>query len=175
MSSILYPRFEPLRNESFSCDYLFIRNNITIFFFELNMKLKLAFLSPLIATVLAEFNATSINRLNETACLTEHGPGFTPHEVLRITLNDTFTVGCQTRASVLVNGTSPGPPIRIEPGKTTWIRVYNDMETDNFTMARAPNHPIDISHVLTFSSIGTASARGSLHFQMALHPYRSGL
>ena len=141
------------------------------------MKLKLAILFPLITTGLAEFKAESndqLNSLRETACLKEHGPEFTPDEVLRVTLNDTFAVGCQTRASVLVNGTAPGPPIRLEPGKTTWIRVYNDMETQNFTMACAPNHPIDISHVLTFSSIGTVSARGSLPSQMALQPHRSG-
>jgi len=111
------------------------------------MKLKLAVLFPLIGTGLAEFKTRSNDQLNSTACTQEHGPEFTPDEVLRVTLNDTFTVGCQTRASVLVNGTAPGPPIHLKPGKTTWVRVYNDMETQNFTMARAPNHPIDISHM----------------------------
>jgi hypothetical protein len=138
------------------------------------MKLKLAVLSALITTGLAEFKARSNDQLNSTACTKEHGPEFTPDEVLRVTLKDTFAVGCQTRASVLVNGTAPGPPIHLKPGKTTWVRVYNDMETQNFTMARAPNHPLNLIHVLTLSSIGTVSARGSLHSQTALQPHRSG-
>lgn len=63
-----------------------------------------------------------------------HEPDFTPDHILRVTLNETFSVACQTRATVLVNGTSPGPSLYFEPGQTQWIRVYNDMTTENFTM-----------------------------------------
>ncbi|OQO14183.1 hypothetical protein B0A48_01059 [Cryoendolithus antarcticus] len=36
--------------------------------------------------------------------------------------------------SVVVNGTTPEPAIRIPAGKTSWIRVYNDMPDQNTTM-----------------------------------------
>ncbi|KAF2763547.1 L-ascorbate oxidase-like protein [Pseudovirgaria hyperparasitica] len=63
----------------------------------------------------------------------KHGDDFQPDYILRIT-EDTAPVACQVRKSVLVNGTSPGPEIRLKPGSTTWIRVYNDMESLNTTM-----------------------------------------
>ncbi|KAI4611795.1 hypothetical protein J4E83_008046 [Alternaria metachromatica] len=36
--------------------------------------------------------------------------------------------------SALVNGTSPGPELRLPAGKTSWVRVCNDMEEYNTTM-----------------------------------------
>ncbi|KXT00877.1 hypothetical protein AC578_973 [Pseudocercospora eumusae] len=63
----------------------------------------------------------------------EHGPDFQPDFILRIT-EANIPVACQNRTSVLVNGTSPGPPIRLQPGRRSWIRVYNDMEHANTTM-----------------------------------------
>ncbi|EMD95488.1 hypothetical protein COCHEDRAFT_1088590 [Bipolaris maydis C5] len=36
--------------------------------------------------------------------------------------------------SVLVNGTSPGPALRLPAGKTSWVRVCNDMDEFNTTM-----------------------------------------
>ncbi|USP75998.1 hypothetical protein yc1106_03272 [Curvularia clavata] len=36
--------------------------------------------------------------------------------------------------SVLVNGTSPGPELRLPGGKTSWVRVCNDMDEYNTTM-----------------------------------------
>lgn len=65
----------------------------------------------------------------------EHGQSFHPDYVLRIT-EETVPIACQLRKSVLVNGTSPGPEIRLKPGSTTWIRVYNDMDALNTTMVR---------------------------------------
>lgn len=62
-----------------------------------------------------------------------HGSNFVPDYVLRVT-HENHTVACQTHTSVLVNGTSPGPTLRLPPGKTTWIRVCNDMEEHNTTM-----------------------------------------
>jgi L-ascorbate oxidase len=62
-----------------------------------------------------------------------HDASFVPDEILRIT-EENVTIACESRLSVLVNGTSPGPALRLKPGKTTWIRVYNDMEHWNTTM-----------------------------------------
>jgi hypothetical protein len=36
----------------------------------------------------------------------------------------------------LINGTSPGPEIRLVEGQVFWIRVYNDMDGKNLTMVR---------------------------------------
>jgi hypothetical protein len=71
------------------------------------------------------------------AQLCEHNSSFVPDFVLRATLVNT-SIACNDRLSVLVNGTSPGPPLHIPGGKTTWIRVYNDMQSDNLTMVCKP-------------------------------------
>ncbi|PYI00886.1 putative multi-copper oxidase [Aspergillus sclerotiicarbonarius CBS 121057] len=55
------------------------------------------------------------------------------HDVLRIT-EDTVPIACRTRFSALVNGSTPGPAIHLKENQTTWVRVYNDMESSNFTM-----------------------------------------
>ncbi|KAK4449629.1 putative L-ascorbate oxidase [Podospora aff. communis PSN243] len=62
-----------------------------------------------------------------------HDSSFTPDHVLRVT-NQEISVGCETRTSAVVNGSSPGPPLNILPGGVTWIRVYNDMADENLTM-----------------------------------------
>jgi hypothetical protein len=65
---------------------------------------------------------------------TLHDSSFTPHIVLRIT-EQPFTQSCITKPDViLVNGTSPGPEIRLVEGNTYWIRVFNDMDHQNLTM-----------------------------------------
>jgi hypothetical protein len=64
-----------------------------------------------------------------------HNASFVPDHVLRLTYEN-VSVGCQSRASVLINGTLPGPELRLQPGKTSWIRVYNDMTDYNATMVR---------------------------------------
>ncbi|KAJ5259627.1 hypothetical protein N7478_012608 [Penicillium angulare] len=38
------------------------------------------------------------------------------------------------RYSALVNGSSPGPELRLKEGQVSWIRVYNDMEHENATI-----------------------------------------
>ncbi len=62
-----------------------------------------------------------------------HDSDFEPDHVLRLTYED-VSVGCQTRTSALVNGSLPGPALRLKPGKTSFIRVYNDMTDYNATM-----------------------------------------
>lgn len=62
-----------------------------------------------------------------------HDDCFTPDYVLEATEED-VRIDCQTRRSVVINGTFPGPPIHLKENQTTWIRVYNRMPDQNFTM-----------------------------------------
>ncbi|KAK0616770.1 multicopper oxidase-domain-containing protein [Immersiella caudata] len=62
-----------------------------------------------------------------------HDSSFTPDHILRVTYQE-ITTACETRTSVIVNGSSPGPTLDILPGGVTWIRVYNDMADQNLTM-----------------------------------------
>ncbi|KAK3332304.1 laccase-like protein [Cercophora scortea] len=62
-----------------------------------------------------------------------HDSSFTPDHILRVTVAELPT-GCQSRQSVIVNGTAPGPALHILPGTSSWIRVYNDMADQNLTM-----------------------------------------
>jgi L-ascorbate oxidase len=71
----------------------------------------------------------------QAATVSTHDSSFTPDFSLRISLEN-ITQGCSIRESVVVNGTSPGPTLRIKPNKVTWIRVYNDMTDQNLTMVK---------------------------------------
>ncbi|WPH00141.1 L-ascorbate oxidase [Acrodontium crateriforme] len=98
-----------------------------------------------------------------------HGNDFVPDHILRVTLAN-VSVGCQTRQSVLVNGTLPGPELRLKAGKTNWIRVYNDMEEYNTTI-----HWHGLSQRTAIFSDGTPSASqwpiAPLHyFDYEVHP-----
>ena len=107
-----------------------------------------AWLTALAGFALADMGTHSSDRFVDTTHTTEHqansstrshssrqchGSSFIPDHVLRITY-ETVSIACQTRPSVLVNGTTPGPALRLQPGKTSWIRVYNDMDHYNTTM-----------------------------------------
>jgi hypothetical protein len=63
------------------------------------------------------------------------GQNFEPDHILRVTY-DVYNQACIDRESVLVNGASPGPELRLQEDETTWIRVYNDMEHLNVTIVR---------------------------------------
>ncbi|KAK1961562.1 L-ascorbate oxidase [Colletotrichum sublineola] len=65
--------------------------------------------------------------------LQTHDASFVPDYVLRLTYEN-VSIACQTRPSVLVNGSLVGPTLRLGPGKRSWIRVYNDMEEHNTTI-----------------------------------------
>ena len=65
--------------------------------------------------------------------LVTHDGEFVPDHVLRVSTRN-ISVACETRQSAVVNGTSPGPELRIPSGQRTWIRVYNDLEQANLTM-----------------------------------------
>ncbi|KAI9652234.1 MAG: hypothetical protein M1831_007143 [Alyxoria varia] len=62
-----------------------------------------------------------------------HDNTFTPDEVLRVSKTK-ISVACTEHETVVVNGTSPGPIVRLAAEKTNWVRVYNDMKEDNTTV-----------------------------------------
>jgi hypothetical protein len=64
-----------------------------------------------------------------------HDSSFSPDFVLRVA-EQPFTQSCITKSDViLINGTFPGPEIRLIEGNIYWIRVFNDMNNKNLTMA----------------------------------------
>lgn len=75
-------------------------------------------------------NGTAI--ANTTGVVT-HGDRFHPDFYLTIT-REIQNVACEQRMSVLVNGTSPGPTLRLPAGKTSWVRVCNHVDNYNTTM-----------------------------------------
>lgn len=63
-----------------------------------------------------------------------HDRHFKPHHILRAT-SENLTIDCHTRpSSIVVNGTDPGPTIRLREGETHWVRVYNDILDQNLTV-----------------------------------------
>lgn len=65
--------------------------------------------------------------------LVVHDADFVPDHVIRVTAED-ISQACDIRHSTVINGTSPGPPIVLQAGKSAWIRVYNDVPDHNLTM-----------------------------------------
>ncbi|PNS21175.1 Iron transport multicopper oxidase [Sphaceloma murrayae] len=65
--------------------------------------------------------------------LVRHDASFVPDIVLEATEQE-IDIDCKKRLSVVFNGTSPGPTLRLSEGKTTWIRVYNRIEDQNLTV-----------------------------------------
>ncbi|KAK7988276.1 hypothetical protein PG989_008591 [Apiospora arundinis] len=61
-----------------------------------------------------------------------HGGSWEPEYVLVATAQN-ITINCESRYSVVFNGTSPGPVLHLQEGKTTWVRVYNNMTDKNIT------------------------------------------
>lgn len=70
------------------------------------------------------------------AAVVTHGDAFHPDIILRAS-SEVIARDCRLRESVVINGTSPGPELRIKGGGTTWIRVYNDMPNQNLTIVGA--------------------------------------
>jgi hypothetical protein len=67
------------------------------------------------------------------ALTVRHDHTFTPDHILRVT-NENVDIACDQHLSVVVNGSTPGPALRLAPGAASWIRVYNDVEDQNLTM-----------------------------------------
>ena len=72
------------------------------------------------------------------ALLARHDSSFTPDHILRVT-NDNIDIACDQHLSVVINGTTPGPVLRLAPGTSSWIRVYNDVDDQNLTMVCRPS------------------------------------
>lgn len=58
---------------------------------------------------------------------------FAPNHILRAT-SQNITVDCQSRTFVVINGSGPVPKIRLREGEVHWIRVYNNVLDQNFTI-----------------------------------------
>lgn len=71
--------------------------------------------------------------LGISTCAKVHDSTFTPDAILRVTLQDT-AIGGISRLTTLVNGTLPGPVLRLLENEVAWIRVYNDVSDQNLTM-----------------------------------------
>ncbi|KAF4976654.1 hypothetical protein FZEAL_6716 [Fusarium zealandicum] len=67
------------------------------------------------------------------AGLQVHDDSFAPNYVLEVTRGE-IQINCETRRSVTINGTYPGPTIHLTEGQTSWIRVYNRMPDKNTTI-----------------------------------------
>ena len=63
----------------------------------------------------------------------KHDASFEPDIILRATAQN-ISIDCESRHSVVLNGSSPGPTLYLKEGFTTWIRVYNDITDDNVTV-----------------------------------------
>ena len=95
-----------------------------------------------------------------------HDEAFTPAAVLRVSAQNISTGGIY-RYSTLVNGTVPGPELRLPEGQVVWVRVYNDMTDQNTTIVSPiPDHitlyGLGSNQVLPLHSTGTASRRPRL-------------
>ena len=64
---------------------------------------------------------------------TVHNESFVPDAILRVTAQK-IGIGGIERLTTLVNGSIPGPELRVPEGEVVWIRVYNDMQDQNLTM-----------------------------------------
>jgi FtsP/CotA-like multicopper oxidase with cupredoxin domain len=98
-----------------------------------------------------------------------HDHSFIPDHVLRITY-ETISIGCQTRPSVVINGSLPGPELRLRPGKTSWIRVYNDMTEFNATIVGRLFSVLtgrSFANQVIHHSIGMVSANALQYFPTA--------
>jgi L-ascorbate oxidase len=81
--------------------------------------------------------------LHSCLALTAHHPRALPGdddwepEYVLVATAQNITINCESRYSVVLNGTSPGPVLRLQEGKTTWIRVYNHVDDLNTTVVRS--------------------------------------
>lgn len=80
-------------------------------------------------------SVVSLLLLGARADVSWHDSSFQPNYVLEAVEGE-IPINCEMRHSVTVNGTSPGPTIRLTEGETTWVRVYNRMAEQNLTMVR---------------------------------------
>lgn len=63
-----------------------------------------------------------------------HGEDFIPDAVLVVTEAVQSQPCVPDKPVILINGTSPGPELRLLEGDVYWIRVYNNMQDQNVTI-----------------------------------------
>ena len=80
-----------------------------------------------------------------------HDGSFTPDAVLRVSAQN-ISIGGIYRYSTLINGTAPGPELRIPEGQVAWIRVYNDMTDQNTTIVSFPSYSLSAFRPPFFNS-----------------------
>jgi hypothetical protein len=71
--------------------------------------------------------------LSLAARIVRHDAHFHPDIVLHATA-EVIPIACMSCYTVVINGTTLGPLIVLNKGKTSWIRVYNDISNQNLTM-----------------------------------------
>lgn len=71
-----------------------------------------------------------------------HDENFVPDHVL-VATQQNIDVDCNTRPSVVFNGTAPGPTLHLKENRTAWIRVYNNIEGQNLTVVSSGLHCVD--------------------------------
>lgn len=73
--------------------------------------------------------------LNFTRPITAiHDETFVPDAVLVFTVDYISQPCVAAKSTVLINGTTPGPEIRLQEGRTSWVRVYNNIADMNVTV-----------------------------------------
>lgn len=88
--------------------------------------------------IIIKFLQTEVERWPGSTAPIYHDESFTPDFILRVTEQE-FTQSCITKPNVLlINGTTPGPLLRLTEGNIYWIRVFNDMDSQNLTMVLIP-------------------------------------
>lgn len=101
-----------------------------------------------------------------------HDSNWEPDYVLEATATN-ITINCHSRYSVIVNGTSPGPTLYLKEGQTTWVRVWNRIPDQNFTLVSMQSH--SLKHLLRKSSTGMVLAKEQHLSLMEPHLLVNGL
>lgn len=102
-----------------------------------------------------------------------HDASFQPDYILVATAQNVLN-NCESRYSVILNGTSPGPTLHMREGHTTWVRVYNNIEDQNLTVVRWYAWRLLSETFANSQSTGTDLPKERHRSQMALHKCRSG-
>ena len=108
------------------------------------------------------------------ARLVRHSLSFSPTHILRATAQN-ISIDCESRYSVVLNGTSPGPTIHLLENQTSWIRVYNDMTDLNLTVVRRPSDAWYLPLTIARSSTGMVWLKRRLHSPMDPLKWANGL
>ena len=101
-----------------------------------------------------------------------HDSDWEPDYVLEATVTN-ITINCHSRYSVIVNGTSPGPTLYLKEGQTTWVRVWNRIPDQNFTLVSIQSR--SSKFLLKKSSTGMVSAKEQHLSLMEHHSSVNGL